>query len=81
MDYGDRVEAQSLYRLLEDDIVPLFYQRDERGLPRGWISCMKRSIATIAPVFNTSRMVEEYTQRYYLPGMQRFHRLGAERLS
>lgn len=81
MDYGDRVEAQSLYRLLEDDIVPLFYQRDEHGLPRGWISCMKRSIATLAPVFNTSRMVEEYTQRYYIPGMKRFHRLHADALA
>lgn len=81
MDYGDRVEAQSLYRLLEDDIVPLFYQRDERGLPRGWITCMKRSIATIAPCFNTSRMVEEYAQRYYVPAMRRFQRLRAEGLS
>ncbi|NUQ79375.1 MAG: alpha-glucan family phosphorylase [Polyangiaceae bacterium] len=71
-EHGDRLEAQSLYRLLEEDIVPLFYQRDEDGLPRGWIAAMKRSIATIAPVFNTSRMVKEYAERYYVPAATRY---------
>src|SRR5262249_36545907 len=47
-EYGDRVEAELLYRLLSDEIVPLFYERDERGLPRGWIAKMKRSIASTA---------------------------------
>lgn len=69
---GDRMEAESLYRLLEDDIVPNFYQRDERGIPRGWIAAMKRSIATVAPVFNTSRMVKEYAERYYVPASRRY---------
>jgi starch phosphorylase len=69
---GDRFEAQSLYRLLEGDIVPLFYQRDDDGLPRGWITAMKRSIATVAPVFNTSRMVKEYAERYYIPATRRY---------
>jgi starch phosphorylase len=80
-EYGDRVEAQSLYKLLEDDIVPLFYQRDERGLPRGWIACMKRSIATIAPAFNTSRMVKEYAERYYVPGARSYLRMTGEKLA
>jgi starch phosphorylase len=80
-EYGDRVEAQSLYKLLEDDVVPLFYQRDERGLPRGWIAAMKRSIATIAPVFNTSRMVKEYAERYYVPGAQRHLRMTESKLA
>lgn len=71
-EHGDRLEAQALYRLLEEDIVPLFYQRDDRGLPRGWISAMKRSIATVAPVFNTSRMVKEYAERYYVPATKRY---------
>jgi starch phosphorylase len=72
---GDRLEAQHLYRLLEDDIVPLFYQRDERDLPRGWIAAMKRSIQTVAPVFNTSRMVKEYAERYYVPASKRYLRM------
>jgi starch phosphorylase len=71
-EYGDRVEAQALYRLLEDELVPLFYERDEGGLPRGWIARMKRSIATVGPFFNTGRMVEEYTARLYDPAARRF---------
>src|SRR5262249_34651580 len=56
---GDRIEAEALYRVLEHDIVPLFYARDEAGLPSGWIARMKRSIASIGPVFTTARMVRE----------------------
>jgi starch phosphorylase len=80
-EHGDRLEAQSLYRLLEEDIVPLFYQRDEHDLPRGWISAMKRSIATVAPVFNTSRMVKEYAERYYVPATKRYVSLLKDNLA
>jgi starch phosphorylase len=80
-EYGDRVEAQALYRLLEDEIVPLFYDRDSTGLPRGWIARMKRSIATVAPFFNTSRMVEEYTTRLYEPAVRRFTAMTEEGLA
>jgi starch phosphorylase len=76
-EYGDRVEAQALYRLLEDEIVPLFYDRDEAGLPRGWIARMKRSIATVGPFFNTTRMVEEYTRTLYDPAVRRFGEMTA----
>ncbi len=68
---GDRVEAQALYRLLEDTIVPLFYDRDERGVPRSWIARMKRSIASVGPAFNTTRMVQEYTRTLYEPAARR----------
>ncbi|MFO0758421.1 MAG: alpha-glucan family phosphorylase [Byssovorax sp.] len=70
-EYGDRVEAQALYRLLEDDIVPLFYERGEGGLPHGWIARMKRSLATNNPFFNTRRMVEEYTNNAYVSAARR----------
>jgi starch phosphorylase len=80
-EYGDRVEAQALYRLLEEEIVPLFYERDAGGLPRGWIARMKRTIATVAPVFNTNRMVEEYTTRLYDPAVRRFHSMTEEGLA
>ena len=71
-EHGDRAEAQALYRLLEDEIVPLFYDRDAAGVPRGWIARVKRSIATVGPFFNTTRMVEEYARSLYTPAAQRF---------
>jgi len=63
--FGDHVEAQALYRLLEDELVPLFYERDAGGLPHKWIARMKRSIASVGPTFHTHRMVSEYTEKLY----------------
>ncbi len=64
------IDAQALYELLEREIVPAFYERSIDGVPHGWTARMKRSIARIAPYFNTERMVREYTERFYLPGIQ-----------
>jgi starch phosphorylase len=61
----DQSDADSLYRLLEGEVVPLYYDRDSDGLPHKWLSLMKRSIATLAPEFNSDRMVEEYARRIY----------------
>ena len=65
----DAGDAESLYRTLEQEVVPLYYKRDkyksDQGLPRKWIAMMKRSIATLAPEFNSDRMVEEYARRIY----------------
>jgi starch phosphorylase len=61
----DAADAESLYRVLEQEVVPLYYERDSDGLPRKWISMMKRSIATLVPEFNSDRMVEEYARRIY----------------
>ena len=61
----DAGDAESLYRTLEQQVVPLYYERDPEGLPRKWISMMKRSIATLVPEFNSDRMVEEYARRIY----------------
>jgi starch phosphorylase len=61
----DAGDAESLYSVLEREVVPLYYERDEDGLPRKWISMMKHSIATLAPEFNSDRMVEEYARRIY----------------
>jgi starch phosphorylase len=68
---GDRIEAEALYRLLEEELVPLFYDRQGGGVPRGWVARMKRSIETCAPVFDTARMVRQYTERAYVPGARR----------
>jgi starch phosphorylase len=67
----DWTDAQALYRLLEEEIVPLWYGRDERGLPTGWLDLMRRSISSTMWRFSTSRMLEEYTERMYLPAAQR----------
>jgi starch phosphorylase len=62
----DEHDAESLYRVLENEVVPTFYERDERGIPRRWLSMTRHAIQTLAPVFNSDRMVREYTERIYL---------------
>ena len=61
----DALDAESLYRTLELEVVPVFYNRDESGLPRQWIAMMKRAISTLAPQYNSDRMVEEYARKIY----------------
>ncbi|MEW6300267.1 MAG: alpha-glucan family phosphorylase [Thermodesulfobacteriota bacterium] len=63
----DAVEAASLYQLLEDEIVPLYYQRDSDSVPRGWVRVVKEAICSIAPLFSARRMVKEYVERFYVP--------------
>ncbi|MCX5759383.1 MAG: alpha-glucan family phosphorylase [Candidatus Hydrogenedentes bacterium] len=63
----DHVESEALYEILEKEIVPMFYERTRDGLPRRWVARMKTAIRTICPVFNTNRMVQEYTERFYIP--------------
>ncbi len=71
----DKIESEALYNLLEKDIVPLFYERSRDGLPREWIEKVKRSLKKLAPVFNTTRMVQEYAEKYYMPARERYTRL------
>jgi starch phosphorylase len=78
--YQDDVESRAIYDLLEQEIVPLFYNRSTDGLPRGWVSMMKRAMSTICPVFNTNRMVQEYVEKCYWPSAQRFDSLTASDL-
>jgi glycogen phosphorylase len=70
--YQDDVESRAIYDLLEQEIVPLFYTRTSDGVPRGWLKVAKRSLKTLAPVFNTNRMLQEYMQTCYWPSQQRF---------
>lgn len=65
--HQDYVESQALYNLLEQDIVPLFYRQARDGLPREWIRRVKRSMKALAPRFNTHRMVQQYTEEFYMP--------------
>lgn len=61
----DLSDAESLYRVLEQEVIPSYYERDENDLPRKWIAMMRRSIVTLIPAFNSDRMVEEYARRIY----------------
>jgi starch phosphorylase len=76
-DYQDAVDAESLYTLLEDHVIPLFYTRDADGLPRGWIAMMKESIRVLAAPFSGDRMVRQYAQDFYVPIAERYERLTA----
>ncbi len=67
VDEQDRRDAEALYRTLETEIIPLYYDRDERDVPRGWVARMKRAIQTLGWRFNTDRMVMDYTRESYLP--------------
>ena len=67
MDVHDSRDGEDLYRVLRDEVIPLFYHRDRDGLPRGWIQRMKRTIRTLGWRFNADRMVMDYTQKCYVP--------------
>jgi glycogen phosphorylase len=66
----DEADAAELYRVLEQEVVPLYFERDSDGIPRGWVKVMKEAIRTAAPVFSARRMVKEYTERMYIPAMK-----------
>jgi starch phosphorylase len=66
----DAADSRSLYSVLEQQVLPAYYERDEQGVPRAWISVMKEAIRTIVPRFSMSRMVKEYTDRCYIPAAQ-----------
>ena len=63
----DKRDAESLYNLLENEIAPLYYDLDRRGIPHRWIKIVKEAIKTITPAFSACRMMKEYTQQMYLP--------------
>jgi glycogen phosphorylase len=67
MDVHDNRDGEDLYRVLCDEVIPLYYQRDRDGLPRGWIKRMKRTIKTLGWRFNADRMVMDYTSKCYIP--------------
>jgi starch phosphorylase len=66
-DVHDIRDGEDLYQVLRDEVIPLFYQRDRDGLPRGWIKRMKRTIRTLGWRFNADRMVMDYTLKCYVP--------------
>jgi hypothetical protein len=69
-DVQAEADSLSLYRLLEEEIVPTYYDRGPDGIPHRWIATMKEAIRTCAPRFSMRRMVKEYTTRFYVPQIQ-----------
>lgn len=65
----DNADSESLYDLLESSLIPLYYDRNENGVPVGWVKAMKESVRSIAAQYSTHRMVQEYTDRLYIPAM------------
>ncbi|HCH76424.1 MAG TPA: DUF3417 domain-containing protein, partial [Pseudomonas sp.] len=63
----DAADAEQLYRLLEEQVVPCFYQRDQQDIPTAWVKRMRRSMSALVERFSADRTVREYTERYYLP--------------
>ncbi len=63
----DAIEADALYGLLEREVIPEFYTRDEQGIPSAWVNRMRESMAQLTPQFSTNRAVREYTEQHYLP--------------
>ena len=77
-EYQDEIESRALFNLLEKEVVPLFYDRSSDGVPRGWTERMKASMRTLCPVFNTNRMVCEYTGRFYRDAENRWRDITAD---
>jgi starch phosphorylase len=67
----DRADASDLYRVLEREVIPLYYKRDRRGRPQKWIERVKQSMITLIPQFNTNTMVQNYAEQFYVPASAR----------
>lgn len=68
----DEAEANALYDLLEQEVIPEFYLRDDRGIPLTWTAKIRESMARLTPYYSSNRAVREYTESYYLPGAERY---------
>src|SRR5438034_977594 len=67
---ADAADAEQLYHLLENEVVPLFYERDAQGVPRGWTEKMRHALRTAGARFTAQRMVRDYVTEYYLPALR-----------
>jgi len=74
----DAMEAEALYDLLENEVIPAFYTRNEQGIPSAWVARMRESMARLAPHFSTNRAVREYTEQYYLPAATAYGERSAD---
>lgn len=70
----DRAEANRLYEILEEEVVPEFYTRDKRKIPVGWVKKVRESMSRLAPQFSADRAVREYTEKFYLPAAELYQK-------
>ena len=75
----DAVEADALYDLLEREVIPEFYTRDESGIPTAWVKRMRESMARLTPRFSANRTVREYTEQHYLPAAAAYRERAANK--
>lgn len=68
----DAAEAHTLYQILENEVIPTFYQRDQEGIAVQWVAKMRNSMIRLTPQFSATRAVREYTERYYLPATKNY---------
>ena len=73
--FQDNADSESLYSILENHIIPLYYNRDANGIPTGWVRLMKESIKSLAYRFSTHRMVQDYTNKMYIPSIKRVYKI------
>ena len=74
----DAIEAEALYDLLEREVIPEFYTRDEQGIPIAWVARMRESMARLTPHFSSNRAVREYTEQHYLPAASAYRERAAD---
>lgn len=74
-DFQDELDAETIYNILEDEIIESFYDRNKKGIPERWIGYIKNTLAQVAPDFTTTRMIHDYQVRYYQPQFGRAKRL------
>jgi len=75
----DAAEANALYELLENQVIPEFYSRDSQGIPTAWVARMRESMARLTPQYSADRTVREYTEQYYLPGASAYRERAANK--
>jgi glycogen phosphorylase len=77
-DYQDSVESESLYNILENEVIPAYYNRGADRIPREWIAMIKESMKTICPIFNTNRMVREYSEKFYMNAHKNYKKFSGD---
>ena len=75
----DAAEAEALYNILENEVIPEFYTRNEKGIPTAWVNRMRESMARLTPQFSANRAVREYTEQYYIPAAALYNKRSANK--
>lgn len=75
----DAHEAEQLYQILEQEVIPSFYTRDAGGIPTAWVERVRKSMATLTPFFSANRTVREYTEQYYLPAADAYRKRSSDK--